>query len=116
MNIKKENFLQQIKKNNLLQQNSKIIIAFSGGPDSVALLHLLYSVKNYFNLELTAIYIDHNLRKCLKEDYEIIEYIKKQYPQINVIVEKIEVEEFSQINHKSTVKAARILRYETLNK
>jgi tRNA(Ile)-lysidine synthase len=55
--------LEFISKNNLIQKNDNICIALSGGVDSVFLLHFMLSIKKQFDLELTAIHIDHNIRK-----------------------------------------------------
>ena len=37
-----------IKKNNLLQKNDRVVIGFSGGPDSVFLVEALESVKKEY--------------------------------------------------------------------
>ena len=47
-------------KNNL-DLSKKIYIAFSGGPDSTALLHLISKMKTDFEIEPQAIHINHNL-------------------------------------------------------
>ena len=47
-------------KNNL-DLSKKIYIAFSGGPDSTALLHLISKMKTDFEIKPQAIHINHNL-------------------------------------------------------
>ena len=42
--------------------DSSILVAFSGGPDSTALLHSLCSLRDDFDLELRAAHLDHGLR------------------------------------------------------
>ena len=39
-----------------------MVVAVSGGPDSMALLHLLAGVQKQLNLILTAVWLDHGLR------------------------------------------------------
>jgi len=51
-----------IKKNNLIPDNSRIIIALSGGPDSVFLLHYLDTIKTTHNLTVVAAHLDHEWR------------------------------------------------------
>ncbi len=54
--------INYIKENELIKQEDKILVALSGGPDSVCLLHILYELKDKFNLDLGAIHINHMLR------------------------------------------------------
>ena len=44
-----------------LNLNSKILVAYSGGPDSTALIHLLASINKKQALNIKAIHINHNL-------------------------------------------------------
>jgi len=58
--IKKINsFIQQ---NNLIPQDSKIILGLSGGPDSIFLLHLLAPLHHKGIITLTAAHLDHEWR------------------------------------------------------
>ena len=56
-------FLEQI-----LKENKTIVIAISGGPDSMCLLHLLYQQKKEYNLKIIVAHVNHNLRKESKEE------------------------------------------------
>ena len=49
-----------IKIHNL--ENKKILVGFSGGADSCALLYCLNSLKNELNLKLVALHLNHNWR------------------------------------------------------
>jgi tRNA(Ile)-lysidine synthase len=51
-----------IQRHNLIQKNSTLIVALSGGPDSVFLLHVLNELKAAYNLTLIAAYLDHGWR------------------------------------------------------
>ncbi len=51
-----------IIENNLISKGDKIIVALSGGPDSVALLHILEKIREKYNLKLGACHINHLLR------------------------------------------------------
>jgi tRNA(Ile)-lysidine synthase len=46
----------------LIEKKDKILISFSGGPDSVFLLHVLNKYKRRFDVELGAFHLNHNLR------------------------------------------------------
>ena len=49
--------------NNLLKDNDTVVVATSGGPDSMLLLHLLCDIKNDVNINVIAIHINHHLRE-----------------------------------------------------
>lgn len=52
----------------LFTRNDKILVALSGGPDSVALFHLLCLLAPEYNLTLAAAHVDHKLRRFSDED------------------------------------------------
>lgn len=58
----KKRFIDFIYKNNLINEGDGIVIALSGGPDSMCLLHLLNSVKDELNIKLVAAHINHMIR------------------------------------------------------
>ena len=66
----------------MLQNGSHVIVALSGGADSVSLLHVLYSLKEDYQLTITAAHLNHGIRgaeaqrdehfcKILCENYHI---------------------------------------------
>ena len=58
--------LQKIKRTirdfDLVKTGDRILVALSGGPDSVALLHMLCRLRPAMNLSLVALYINHQIR------------------------------------------------------
>jgi tRNA(Ile)-lysidine synthase len=46
----------------LLPRGSRVVLGVSGGADSMALLLVLAALRHEFELELTAVYVDHGLR------------------------------------------------------
>ncbi|GLI34465.1 tRNA lysidine(34) synthetase TilS [Desulforhabdus amnigena] len=55
--------LDYIRQEKLIETGSHLLIAVSGGPDSVALLHILHVLQQVLNLtRLTALHFDHRLR------------------------------------------------------
>ena len=59
-------------ENNLIQNGDKVLVALSGGPDSVCLLNILFNLRNDFNIEIAGAHVNHMLRgeEALKdEDY-----------------------------------------------
>ena len=51
-----------IKENHLVEANSLLPVAVSGGPDSVCLLYVLNSIKDELGIKLHVIHLDHQLR------------------------------------------------------
>lgn len=52
----------------LLPHNTTIIVGFSGGPDSVFLMHVLHAIKKERNLKIVAVHIDHQWRTESTQD------------------------------------------------
>ena len=100
-------------KKKLISEKDKILIAFSGGPDSVFLYHLLDLMKNMISLEISIAYINHNLRYDVENDLKFInEFASKN--NVYHYIESIDVKKYAAENKKSVELAARELRYETI--
>ncbi|MEE1319336.1 MAG: ATP-binding protein, partial [Ruminococcus sp.] len=54
--------LHTIENHGMLQKNDRVIVALSGGADSVTLLDILNSVKEKYNLTIFLAHINHGLR------------------------------------------------------
>ena len=68
-----EKFIQAVKTHALLDRGDRVVVAVSGGADSVALLSLLLEVRTQFELDLTVAHLNHNLRgKASDEDEEFV--------------------------------------------
>ena len=79
-----------ITDHEMIKENDKVLIAFSGGPDSVFLFHALNSIKEKYNLEISVIYINHNLRDDVRNDIEFIDNFTKQN-NIQSYIESVDV-------------------------
>lgn len=61
-----------------ITDNSKVIIACSGGPDSMCLLNLLFKLKENKNLELIVAHVNHKIRSVSDDEAKMVEeYAKK---------------------------------------
>lgn len=71
-----------ITKNNLIQDGDRVLVALSGGPDSVCLLHILYKLKKSLNIYIGAAHVNHMLRgqDALNDE----EYAKKICEEFNI--------------------------------
>ena len=50
------------KQNSLFAPGTAVLAACSGGPDSLALLHLLLSLRERWQLQLAAAHFEHGIR------------------------------------------------------
>ena len=91
--------------------NKGILIGYSGGPDSTALVHLLSSLKAYQELDVKAIHINHNLSKhsAMWENH-CIETCSKL--NINLIIESIKIK----VDGGGLESASRKARYRVFEK
>ncbi len=55
--------LSYIKKNNMFSPEDTVVVGFSGGADSTALLQVLYELKDVLKITPAAIHINHGIRK-----------------------------------------------------
>ena len=62
MKATEQKVLKFIKENDLILSGDKVLVALSGGPDSVFLLHLLNKYKKKFKIDIGAAHINHLLR------------------------------------------------------
>jgi len=98
-----------------IPKHSRIIIAFSGGPDSTALLHSLYYLKDEWSLSLYCAYLNHGLRN-LGEIQKEIRLINKtiQFLGLKILIQHYkpgELAEQARVRKQSLEEIAREARY-----
>ncbi|HHX71057.1 MAG TPA: tRNA lysidine(34) synthetase TilS, partial [Gallicola sp.] len=110
---KVENF---IEKKNLISFGDKIIVGFSGGPDSVFLLYLLNSIRDKYNLELVAVHINHLIRENDAGKDE--EFSREFANRLNIkfVSYKKDVVSFAKEKGLSVEDAGRRIRYNIFNR
>jgi tRNA(Ile)-lysidine synthase len=63
-----DRFEQALIKYGLLTKEDRVLIALSGGPDSMALLHLFNLLRAKYNLTIAAAHLDHAIRPVSTRD------------------------------------------------
>jgi len=64
---------EALKKFEMLEQGDRVLVAVSGGPDSVALLHVLYDLREELKLELEVAHLQHGIRgEEAREDAQFV--------------------------------------------
>jgi len=101
------NFENHIEKNFPFLREGKLLIAVSGGLDSVALVHLCHSL----NLNVALAHCNFNLRGDESDaDENFVLQLAEDF-NIEVFVENFDTESFAKDHKLSTQMAARALRY-----
>ncbi|QAS52719.1 tRNA lysidine(34) synthetase TilS [Halobacillus litoralis] len=100
-----------ISKHQLLEPNDKVLVAVSGGPDSIALLHFLCSLRKTMPLKIIALSVDHGLRgQESMEDLDFVENICNKW-DVEFVGTSVDVNSYKEESGKGTQEAARTLRY-----
>lgn len=103
-----------INRHGLLQEGDKIVVACSGGPDSLALLHILARFRLEYNISIVAVHIDHMLRgeESALEAAFVVDFCAER----NLICyhKAINVPQFMEETGMSGEEAARVVRYQYL--
>ena len=107
----KEEILKTIKTYNLIEKNDKIVIGVSGGPDSICLLHLLYSLQEKLKFEIVVAHINHQIREVADSETE---YVKDFCEKIGIecFVKKENILELAKKQKKGTEEVGRQVRYD----
>ncbi|MCD6407876.1 tRNA lysidine(34) synthetase TilS, partial [bacterium] len=67
-----------VRENKIIEKGDKILVAVSGGPDSVFLLKFLLHLSKKFQIQLRVAYIHHHLRKEADEELEFVKQLAKK--------------------------------------
>ena len=105
--------LHTVEKYGLVERGDKIVIALSGGADSVFLLYALDRIKRAYSLKLYIAHLNHQLRKKADEDAEFVQEMAKEYA-IQCFIGKKDVKKHAKERKLSLEEGAREVRYNFL--
>ena len=102
---------ETISEHQLFEPGDRLLVALSGGPDSVALLHLLSRLKRSMKLSLRAVYINHGIRpKAAAKEEKFCQRLCDAL-QIELSIVREDVPSLAKKVKKSVEEAAREVRY-----
>lgn len=111
--------LEKVKKTiddyKLLQRGDKILLAYSGGADSTALLHLLLSLQQELAFELFLAHFNHKLRSRADEDEKFTRLVAGRL-SLPLSVGSEDVRSYARERRLNIEAAGRRLRYDFLKK
>lgn len=100
-----------IEKYSMLAPGDRILTGVSGGPDSVALLHVLKSLSRELGFEITVAHLNHSLRgQDSLDDASFVRYLA-EHLELPVIIESADVSKYVADHGLSMQEGAREVRY-----
>jgi tRNA(Ile)-lysidine synthase len=105
---------QAVQAQNIFQRNQFILVAVSGGLDSMVLLHVLHRLADRYGWELGVAHFNHQLRGSASDEDE--EFVRKTTAQLGLkfISGKADVGRFARKHRLSIEMAGRKLRHDFL--
>ena len=106
--------LRFIRDNRLVDEGTTLLVAVSGGPDSVFLLHTLFNLKDILRVNLHVAHLDHMLRGL--DSKADARYVKRLAARLGLpsTIEARDVKSYRARRRISLEEAAREVRYEFL--
>jgi tRNA(Ile)-lysidine synthase len=103
--------LNFIRKNHLITAGQKLVVAVSGGADSVCLLHILVKLQKELDITLHVAHLDHRLRGAGSEaDAGYVAELARRL-DVPATIEQRDVKAYRAQRHASLEEAAREVRY-----
>ncbi|WP_155820598.1 tRNA lysidine(34) synthetase TilS, partial [Limnohabitans sp. Rim47] len=99
----------------LVQDGELILAAVSGGPDSLAMLEILYELKDEFNYQLHVVHLNHKLRKEAKDEAEFVRQFAKSH-EIPATILEYDIPALLKEEGGSVQDKAREVRYRLFNR
>ena len=87
-----------------LHYGETVVVAVSGGPDSMALLHILTRIKQAIDINIVCAHVNHNVRK--ESDSELL-FVEKFCMQHSVIFESMKIEDYGDDNFHNEARTKR---------
>ncbi len=109
--------LASMRRQGLIEEHDRVLVAVSGGPDSVALLHVLCAWQAELKLSLLVIHVHHGLRG--EESEADACFVQTLCAQLDVpcLVQRLDLQQEIRKQKGQTIQSlARALRYEALTR
>src|SRR5699024_407312 len=108
----KEQLTRFIKEQHLFKERTTLLLGVSGGPDSIALLHLLHKIATDYPIQLKVVTVDHQLRA--EESREDSLYVERFCESLGIECAciSVDVTSYKEKYGLGTQVACRNLRYQ----
>lgn len=102
---------ETIAQFHMLEAGDRVLIGVSGGPDSMALLHLLYSKAKSYDISLYMVHVNHQLRPEAEEEAKQMELLAKEYA-LPFCLYSVDVAEYAKVHKMSLEQAGHTVRFQ----
>ena len=111
----KELIVKEFFETKIIKKNDNLIVALSGGMDSMCLMDIFLKLQSEFRYNLYAVHVNHGIRgiEADRDQKFVAKYCKDV--GIKLFIEQVDAVAFSKNNGLSLEEAARILRYKVFN-
>ncbi len=103
--------IEFIEKNELLKKTDSVILGISGGADSVSMLKIFSDIRDRYELKLTVVHVNHNIRKEAIEDQTFVQELCRKL-KVDFIVKNIDIKKMVKDLKLSEEEAGRKARYD----
>jgi len=115
MNKLEQKILSFVSREKLISQGDNVLVALSGGPDSVSLLYLLLKYRKKFNISVSAFHLNHLLRGKESEGDEKFCTLLCKKNKIPIYKFKADIKKLAGEKKISIEEAARNERYRLID-
>ena len=117
--VKTDRLINKVKdtidRYGMLKKGDNVLVAVSGGPDSVCALEVLNAIKDEYSLSLHVAHLNHKFRKEAEKEAEFVRRLAEE-KGIASTIEAIDVKEYCIKKGLSKQEGAREVRYDFLKK
>ncbi|MBP3502384.1 MAG: tRNA lysidine(34) synthetase TilS [Clostridia bacterium] len=103
--------LKTIQRYNMIQMDDLVVVAVSGGPDSMTLLNILLNLKNKLKCEIIVAHVNHMIRAVADAETAYVKEFCDKH-EIKCYIKKINVIKKAELEKISTEEAGRNARYD----
>ncbi len=105
-----------IEKYNMLPKGTRLLCAVSGGADSMCLLKLMLSMREKLDISVCAAHFEHGIRgqESLRDANFVADWCKEN--NVELVLEHGKAEAYAKAHSMGLEEAARVLRYDFLNR
>ncbi|MBO6107866.1 MAG: tRNA lysidine(34) synthetase TilS [Eubacterium sp.] len=109
----KDRFRDYIDREDLIHEGDILIVAVSGGADSICLFHLLSDISSERSLSLITVHVHHGIRGE-EADRDALFVRDLDIERTAHVEKRVDAPSYAEANHLSEEEAARLLRYKAL--
>ncbi len=106
-------FKKAVERNRLVRPGDKVLVAYSGGPDSTALVDLLLELSREWPMEISLAHFNHKLRRTAGRDERFVRGAARRW-KLPLFVKSQDVKAYARRKRLNLEEAGRELRYDFL--